>query len=50
MKFKDTRYGDLSGQTYKDNISVTGIDLTSLLGAPKNVTGYFDCSYNPNLT
>jgi len=34
MKFKDTKYGDLNGQDYKGDISVTGMNLTSLEGAP----------------
>jgi len=41
MKFKDTKYGDLSGQDYKGDIDVIGMNLTSLEGAPKSVNGYF---------
>jgi len=50
MKFKDTKYGDLTGQTYKGNIDVSDLGLTSLEGAPKSVDGYFDCSNTSNLT
>jgi len=32
MKFKDTKYGDLTGQTYDINIS--DMELTTLEGAP----------------
>jgi len=46
MKFKDTNYGDLSGQTYEGNINIFEMKLTSLEGAPKIVNGYFDCSNN----
>jgi len=46
VKFKDTKYGDLSGQDYKGDISVIGMQLTSLEGAPKTVNGYFYCSEN----
>jgi len=49
MKFKDTKYGDLSGQTYKGDINVQGMNLTSLEGAPKRVSGFFRCSINPKL-
>jgi len=50
MKFKDTKYGNLSGQTCKGDIDVSDLGLTFLEGAPKNVTGYFNCSYNSKLT
>jgi len=50
MKFKDTKYGDLTGQTYKGDIIVNGMNLTSLEGSPKNVTGYFSCSNNQTLS
>jgi hypothetical protein len=46
MKFKDTRYGNLTDQTYNGDINVSNIGLTSLEGAPKVVEGRFDCSYN----
>lgn len=39
MKFKDTKYGDLTGQVYKGSISLTNIKLTSLEGSPKEVKG-----------
>jgi len=50
MKFKDTIYGDLTGQTYNGDINISGLKLTSLEGAPKNVTGSFWCYSNPKLT
>ena len=46
MKFKDTKYGDLSGQHYDGNIDVSFLGLTSLKGAPKIVQGEFNCSNN----
>ncbi len=46
MKFKDTDYGDLTGQHYNGNIHVINKQLTSLEGAPKTIQGYFDCSHN----
>jgi len=46
MKFKDTKYGDLTGQNYKGNIIVRNMKLTSLEGAPQTVEGSFDCSSN----
>ena len=46
MRFKDTKYGDLSGQTYEGDIDVSMHSLTSLEGAPKKVIGKFDCSSN----
>jgi hypothetical protein len=46
MKFKDTKYGDLTGQTYNGNINVSEMGLTSLEGAPEIVKGNFDCSHN----
>jgi len=50
VKFKDTKYGDLTGQTYKGDIYVSNLGLTSLEGAPKSVKGYFYCYDNPKLT
>jgi len=44
MKFKDTKYGDLTGQEYKGDINVKRMNLTSLEGAPKNVKGSFYCN------
>ena len=38
MKFLDTKYGDLTGQTYSD-IEVSDSGITSLEGAPKIVNG-----------
>ena len=43
MKFKDTKYGDLTGQSINDNIylafGVTNKRITSLEGSPKEVNG-----------
>jgi len=50
MKFKDTKYGDLTGQEYKGNIDVHGMNLASLEGSPKGVIGIFNCSRNKDLT
>jgi len=50
MKFSDTKYGDLTGQTYKGDIDVKGMNLTSLEGTPKSVIGSFWCYSNPKLT
>ena len=49
MKFKDTKYGDLAGQTYDGDIDVSIMKLTSLEGAPKIVKRNFDC-YGNKLT
>jgi len=49
MKFKDTEYGDLTGQNYEGDIVVSHMKLTSLEGAPQTVQGYFNCGHN-NLT
>jgi len=49
MKFKDTKYGDLTGQDYKGNIDVSNLDLISLEGAQKSVRDNFNCSNNPKL-
>ena len=46
MKFKDTKYGDLTGKFYRGDIDVSGLGLTSLEGAPKGVEWDFMCSYN----
>lgn len=46
MKFKDTSYGDLTGQVYYGNIYVQDMGLTSLEGAPKEVVGTMDVSGN----
>ena len=37
---------DLTEQTYEGNLYCGGCHLTSLKGAPKEITGYFDCSNN----
>ena len=44
--FKDTKYGNLTGQFYEGNINVVGMNLDSLEGAPKKVYGYFFCEKN----
>ena len=44
--FKDTRYGDLTGQVYEGNIYVYKRDLDSLEGSPKEVDGNFFCGFN----
>ena len=49
MKFKDTYYGDLTGQTYKGDIDLRDVKLTSLEGAPKIVNGSFYISNNEQL-
>lgn len=47
MKFKDTKYGDLTGEIFIGNIDVFGMGLTSLEGSPKIViNGNFNCGYN----
>jgi hypothetical protein len=46
MKFKDTKYGDLTGQTYDGDINVYNMGLTSLEGAPEIVNGKFWCQHN----
>jgi len=50
MKFKDTKYGDLTGSTYEGNIDVLKMNLTSLEGSPKVVKGNFNCAFNKELT
>ena len=50
MKFKDTKYGDISIIQYQNNtIDVSMMNLTSLEGSPNIVIDNFDCSKN-NLT
>ena len=46
MTFKDTSYGDLTGQTYTGNVDVSKLNLTSLEGAPLVVNGNFLCHTN----
>ena len=46
MKFKDTEYGDLTGQTYEGALYVKGQKLTSLEGAPKEITGALNIEQN----
>lgn len=41
MKFKDTGFGDLTGQIYEGDIWVDHMGLTSLEGSPKKVHGDF---------
>lgn len=45
-KFKDTRYGDMTGQTYVSQIDVEKSDLSSLEGSPLVVQRGFYCSKN----
>ena len=56
MKFKDTKYGDLTGQYYDGDIELSKVGLSSLDGSPTKVIGGYDkviggfnCSHN-NLT
>lgn len=47
--FKDTKYGDLTGQKYDTvhfGINVNDEMLTSLEGSPNEVTAYFSCDKN----
>lgn len=46
MKFKNTKYGDLSNVDYEGHINVSGLGLTSLEGAPRSISGNFNCSRN----
>ena len=46
MKFKDTKYGDLTGQLYSNKIDCRDKRLTSLNEAPKEVGRYFFCNNN----
>lgn len=45
-KFSDTRYMDLTGQTYPSQIDVEKCELTSLEGSPERVIRGFFCSKN----
>ena len=44
--FKDTIYGDLTGQTYKKDIDLSGFGLESLEFAPKKILGNFFIGFN----
>ena len=46
MKFKDTEYGDLTGQVYEGDIDVSAKELDSLEGSPREVDGNFGCDFN----
>ena len=46
MRFKDTKYGDLTNKEFDSSISLRSSNLTSLEGRPKLVKGSFNCSYN----
>lgn len=47
MKFKDTKYGDMSIKSYQGYIiDISMTNLTSLEGCPPIVIGNFDCSKN----
>ena len=51
MKFKETKYGDLTGKEHDGDIDLSGVNLTSLEGAPEvMVNGDFNVSHNPSLT
>ena len=41
MKFKDTKYGDLTDRVYSNKIDCRDKRLTSLEGAPQKVSGDF---------
>lgn len=48
MKFKDTKYGDLSGQHYSGSIDINGLDVNDWEGCPKSFWGSFNangCSF-----
>lgn len=49
MKFKDTKYGDLTNEIFNKNIYYNRRGLKSLEGCPKEVNGFFNCSNN-NIT
>lgn len=49
MTFKDTMYGDLTGQAYHGDIKLENIELDSLEGCPNIVFGDF-IIYNAGLT
>lgn len=44
--FKNTQFGDLTGQHWTKGISVTDTKLDSLEGAPAKVSGNFYCNNN----
>ena len=44
--FKDTEYGDLTGQTYDGSILIRNMGLDSLQGAPKHIKGSIKLSNN----
>ena len=46
MRFKDTKYGDLTGQVYSNKLDCRDNQLTSLEGSPKEVGGDFYCGNN----
>jgi len=46
MRFKDSTYGDLSGQVYNGNIDISDMGISSLEGSPMVVEGDFNCSWN----
>ena len=46
MKFKDTKYGDLTGQYYDGDIELSKVGLSSLEGCPKYVEGVIDLAIN----
>lgn len=46
ITFKDTIYGDLTGQTYKQDIDLSGFGLESLEYAPQKILGNLYIGYN----
>lgn len=46
MLFSETKYGELSGTTYKGTMDVNNSGVTSLKGCPEVVKGNFYCSGN----
>ncbi len=46
MKFKDTKYGDLTGKTYYEDIKIMKLNIKTLKGSPKIATGSFNCNNN----
>lgn len=44
--FKDTKFGDLTGQIYSKSINLNNANITSLEGCPKDVKGNFEVSNN----
>lgn len=49
MKFKDSKFGDMTGQTYNGKLDASKLGLTSLEGSPETVIGSF-LVFDNNLT